>query len=199
MLMKPNGYDQAEAYYQEGMGSLPAGGYVCKIMNLHYEKTQTGKDIILVSLDVAEGEYAGFYLKRYNRAKQDTSKQAKWGCQWRIFLELPQGGTNGLYKGFMTAYEKSNGVQVNWMGDEKQFTGKLVGVLFRDEEFLGADGKMHHSTKPCAVRTADAIRSGEFQIPAARKQESRGEAYDSDIPTDQASGYAVAENEELPF
>lgn len=163
MIYKPNDYEKA-ASYDSDFSALPAGAYVCEVKNVSFDKTQGGKPIMNVSLDIAEGEYSGYFMKRYKRNREQNSS-AKWGCVYSCFPTTPDGTTNPHYKGFFSAIEKSNNMSVNWAGDEKQFTGKLIGVLFREKEFRGSDGKIHVTVEPCASRTVSAVRAGECKTP----------------------------------
>ena len=44
---------------------LPAGGYVCKILNVKVDKTSGGSLYIKLQIDVSGGEYAGHVQRRY--------------------------------------------------------------------------------------------------------------------------------------
>ena len=195
MIFKPADYEKAQSYDSD-FTYLPAGAYVCEVKNVSFAKTKGGRDIMNVSLDVAEGEYTGYFMRQYKRKTQGNSN-ARWGCVFDIFVTTPDGGTNPNYKGFFTALEKSNNILVNWAGDEKQFRGKLVGILFREKEFVGNDGKAHLTVEPCASRTAEAVRNGECKTPKRKTLD------DSGAPAQGADSGFTAVNtgadDELPF
>ena len=200
MIPRPSDYATAPSYDKE-MTRLAPGAYICEVKNLIFCKAKNDKLYVKIALDIAEGEHAGIYMKRYNAQKASANgKQATWGCSYNVFVENKDGGTNPHYKGFFTALEDSNpDFKVNWNGDETQFRGKKVGILFREEDFLGNDGKVHTSVKPCAARAVETVRSGECKIPAKRKLNgSAEETSASDSTVDAETGYAIA-NEELPF
>ena len=56
---------------------LPAGGYICRIMGVEETKSKSGRDMIKVSLDIAEGEFKNRFAEAW---KADTRADKKWGC-----------------------------------------------------------------------------------------------------------------------
>ena len=79
MITKPRGYDEMQVY--EPQERLPIGGYVLKILKTKVETYSWGQVLVLM-IDVAEGEHAGFYQKNYNGQQQDK----KWKGTYRINL-----------------------------------------------------------------------------------------------------------------
>ncbi|MBQ2212810.1 MAG: DUF669 domain-containing protein [Ruminococcus sp.] len=57
MIKQYNGF---KAERTSGREPLPAGGYVAKILNAEVKTTQSGKDMLVLSFDITEGEHAGF-------------------------------------------------------------------------------------------------------------------------------------------
>ena len=192
MIMKPSDYETAASYDTDAFG-VPAGGYVCEIKNLEYITTKTGKPQMKASLDIAEGEYAGYFLRRYKAAQ--ANGKAKWQCAYTTFVETPDGGTNPYYKGFISATQKSNpDFIINWAGEPAQFRGKKIGMVFGEEEFIGNDGRKHVSVKPVACRNAEAIRNGDFRVPARKTlDDASGVSDTSDTFT------PVPADDDLPF
>ena len=41
---------------------LPKGAYVCKILNVEEQTSKKGHSMVVVSFDIAEGEYKDFYM-----------------------------------------------------------------------------------------------------------------------------------------
>lgn len=144
--------------------TLPAGGYVLKIMNAE-EQEYTWGSVIVVSFDVAEGDKAGFYAQDY-RSQQSEDK--KWRGNYRLSVPKDDGSerdgwTKRSFNNFIWALEASNpGYHFDW--DERTFKGKLVGGLFRDREWE-YDGRTGWTTECCSVCEADAIRQGRFKMP----------------------------------
>lgn len=167
-MIKPRGYDEAAVY--SGGRSLPKGGYICEIKKIEEGKSQAGNDVLRVFLDIAEGEYKGFFMEKYMNAPIVKDKEKKWGMISTILvLDTTTGDTNKNLKGFLTSVEESNAgfiVDKCW-GDDfcKFFKGKLVGCVFGDEYFRGTDGQLHSSAKPRFYLSIDKIKKGEFKIP----------------------------------
>ena len=90
----------------------------------------------------------------------------------------------------MTAFEESND-SYHWNWDEQTLKDKIVGAVFHNREYE-FDGRSGFYTACHSLRTADAIRTGKFKIPAGKllkKVEPNGQVLDgleeiddSDIP-----------------
>ena len=160
-MNKPYKFDETQAYGE--FKPLPAGGYVCKIMGVEETVSKNGKDMLNISLDIAEGEFAGRFAEMY-RTDTRPKEEKKWGCiAYQLVFDPTDGrSTNRGFKTFCTAAEESNaGFAITW-GDRfaSCFKGKYIGVIFRREEYLGNDNKPHWSTKPISFRSVETIRKG---------------------------------------
>lgn len=162
MIRKPRVYDETQVY--DALEKLPVGGYVLKILGVKVESYNWGQ-VLVLRVDVAEGEHAGFYQKNYEM-QQDNKK---WKGTFRINLPKDDGTEQDSWavkrlKASMTAIEKSNeGYAWNW--DENSLKGKLVGGLFgnKEYEYNGQRGFFTDCRTLCSV---EKIRSGNFTIPA---------------------------------
>lgn len=159
-MNKPQDFDTTPEY--SGSKQLPAGGYVCKIMKVEETTAQrTGAQMLKISLEIAEGEYKNFYADKY---RADTRTDKKWGCVANQLVYDSNGGntTNRGFKSFITCAEKSNnGFKTQWGNNFAAcFKDKLIGVIFRREQYIGNDGNKYFSTKPAWFRSADEIRAG---------------------------------------
>ena len=201
MLQKPEDYDRAESYGSDAE-RLPAGGYVCEIKKAE-EKIirRTGKLVVSVSFDIAEGEYRDFFARHYRRQKTREArggKPARWLGTYTVFPYTNEGLTNPAFKGLLECVEKSNeGFRINWPLNLDEFRGLKVGLLFREEEYEGNDRKLRTCVRACWARTVDCIRREEYSVPARRKLEKAvsvktGPDVQEFIPED-------ADDEELPF
>lgn len=145
---------------------LPAGGYVAKILNAE-EKNYAWGNVLLISFDIAEGEHVGFFNADY---QNNTNEDRRWrGTFW---LHIPKddgsekdGWTKNTFNGAIWAIEESNpGYAWNW--DEKTLKDKMVGVLFRNEEWRSSNtGNTGWDTKCCKLESIEDIRNGKFKIP----------------------------------
>lgn len=161
-MEKPRNYDETQVF--TGGRKLPAGGYICKIMDVKEAKSRSNLNMIVISLDIAEGEYKDFYAEKY---KTDTRKEKKWSCVVYQLAEDGDGNCNRGFKGFVTSVEESNkGFSVEW-GKEfcNSLKGKLIGGLFGEEEFLAKDDTIATAIKCRFFRSVDTIKNGDFEIP----------------------------------
>lgn len=163
-MRKPSDYDQTQAYGT--FKALPAGGYICEIKAVEETKSSTGRDMLKISFDIAEGEYKGYYTELYKNDKRDNRK---WSGVANQLVNDPQdpSKTNRGFKTFVTSTEESNpGWQASW-GDSfgASFRGKKIGVIMGREQYEKQDGSTSWSTKAKSFRSVEAIRSGDFEIP----------------------------------
>lgn len=134
---------------------LPAGGYVCRIEDV---QDNPDKEYLYIEFDIAEGEYKGYY-------SQLASSFGFWGGR---FYRSYKDKALGMFKGFLLAVEESNdGYKFN--NDESTLVGKLVGLILREEEYIGNDGNIKTRLKVSNVKNADAIRDGKFKVPPLKK------------------------------
>ncbi len=49
--------------------NLPAGGYVCKIVDSEFTTSKAGNDMLNLKLDIAEGDFANYYQYFFDRFK----------------------------------------------------------------------------------------------------------------------------------
>ena len=183
--MRPlNDWAQAEVYTGEFL-QIPPGGYVCRILDAKVENGGFGEQLIL-KFDVIEGEYKGFFASR--------------PAEMRTFIMTKDNATNPFFKGVITAIEESNpGYAFTATWDERTLVGKVVGVLFREEEYLNKYNNLRTATRAFACRSVKAIHDG-VPVPQKRelKPEQRGRAQAAS--SDHERGFTeVPYDEQLPF
>ena len=143
---------------------LPAGGYVAKILNAKVEEYSWG-EVLVISFDVAEGEYKDFFSKQY---KENTREDKKWKGNFR--LTVPDEGNQYFdsqkrtFGNAIWAIEESN-PSFRWAWDENALKGKMVGVLFRNFEWSMDDGRSGWSTECCTFVSVEDVRTGNFKHP----------------------------------
>jgi hypothetical protein len=136
-----------------GGEQLPAGVYQVGIVSASAGVTQTGKEKLVLALEVTEGDYQGIFSRKYKTKKQ-YNENAQWPC---LFHQVTEAESLGRYKGLIMAIEASN-PGYHWDFDETTLKGKVCGCIFREEEFIGQnDGKVHTNTKPYAIIPLDEI------------------------------------------
>ena len=187
-MEKPQGYDETQVYGE--FETLPAGGYKCLIKKVVYEKTQAGKAYLKIGFDIAEGEYKDFYQKKFDNDTRGP-EQRKWSGIWTVFTEgFNPGTTNPKFKGLITSTEESNNnFKFDW--DEQKLVNKKVGLVFREEEFLGQDDQIHTAVKPFYAISYN--KAEEAKIP------NKKELSDNQIEQEFSTGSAATSVDDLPF
>lgn len=168
---------------QEQSGSrekLPAGGYVCSIINAKVEeyKDKSGNafEVLILAIDVCEGDYSGFWKKDYDG---NTADDKKWRGTFRINCPRDDGTekdgwTKNTFNNFVWAIEESNpGYQ--WAWDEKTLKGKKLGVIYRDKEWE-YNGYTGWTTEAGGATSIEKIRNQTFKAlkPKPLKNSSSG-------------------------
>lgn len=62
-MEKVQGYEEAQAITGE-YERLNAGGYICKIISAKEEKSKSGKRMLVLALDIVEGDKKRFFQKQ---------------------------------------------------------------------------------------------------------------------------------------
>ena len=173
---------------------LPAGGYVAKILNAKVEEYSWG-EVLVISFDIAEGEYKDFFSKQY---KENTREDKKWKGNFR--LTVPNEGNQYFdsqkrtFGNAIWAIEESN-PGYHWDWNEAALKGKMVGVLFRNREWEMSDGRSGWSTECCTFVSVEDVRTGNFKQPKD-KALKRKESYSSNQFSEMVE---IDSTEDLPF
>ena len=186
--------------YKEGSEQLPTDkAYVCEIKGakeVDYT-TDNGYRVhrVDIALDVCEGEYEGFYQKKFDDSQDEDKK-------WKgvVKLNIPKfDGTekdNWTVKSFNTqfvAIEDSN-PGYTWNNVLDSLKGKKIGLVLRDKEWE-FNGNRGFYSEPYKLISVSNARAQKFRKPNTKylSSESTG---------DVASGFTPISNavyEELPF
>jgi len=143
----------------DGGKRLPAGGYICK-----YTKVEDNpdKEYLYMEYDIAEGEYKGYYAELEERLDF-------WGGKcYRSYkpAALP------MFKRMCSAVTKSNKKFIfdgNDHADEKTLVGKLVGMVFGEEEYIGNDGSTKTRLYVVRETSIEDIKEGKYKVPEIKK------------------------------
>ncbi len=187
-MEKVQGYEEAQAITGE-YERLNAGGYICKIISAKEEKSKSGKRMLVLALDIAEGDKKDFFRNRFN---DNSNPDKKWpaGAIYRQMLEGEKAA--GFLKGLMTSLEASNdGFKWDW--DEKKLANLKCGAIFGEEEYEKMDGSVGTTTKVKFIRTVKAIQDGNFKVPELKKLPEKGEAFEDFVNS------VTSDNDDLPF
>ena len=186
--------------YKEGSEQLPTDkAYVCEIKGAKEVgyTTDSGYRVhrVDIALDVCEGEYEGFYQKKFDDSQDEDKK-------WKgvVKLNIPKfDGTekdNWTVKSFNTqfvAIEDSN-PGYTWNNVLDSLKGKKIGLVLRDKEWE-FNGNRGFYSEPYKLISVSNARAQKFRKPNTKylSSESTG---------DVASGFTPISNavdEELPF
>ena len=191
-MEKIEGYETAQALTGE-YERLKPGGYICKIIAAKEEKSKSGNRMLTLALDIDDGEYKGFFMKRFEelkKGKTDPNQEIKYP-NTAIYHQMLEGNDKaiGFLKGLMTSLEASN-ANFKWDWDEKKLVGLRCGGIFGEEEYERLDGSIGTSCKIKFIRTTKCIKEENFKIPELKKLPTRGDA---------AEFSGAADNDDLPF
>lgn len=157
---------------------LTAGGYVCKIVASSIVKSKAGNLMLALNVDIAEGEFAGYFGKT-----QAYFKNEKWpnDAIIRQVLYRNNGGISPRFKGLIMTIEKSNAdFRFNPAAfDPESLRGKLIGCVFADHEYVKADKKtIGQKAAVFSICTVDDIHNDNFTVPVLQKLGNNTETAD---------------------
>lgn len=148
---------------------LPAGGYICKILNAEETESRNRKPMLKVSFDIDEGEFKGYFRDLFKGWKENSDDPAtvKWpftGTKWVMFYNS-EGKTNRDFKSFCTALEDSGTkVWINDTFDVNGLRGATLGLIFRREEHEYNNARSWR-TVPVGFRSVKTIEDGNYNVP----------------------------------
>lgn len=189
MKIDMNEWNATEAADMGGFKRLPAGGYVCRVMNVRQDLSKQGNEMVVLRLDIVEGPFTGYFAKDYEHAFKSFGDKAFWKG---TYSQVTTGKSMAFFKGLIEAFKASNpgyepafDEQGEW--DEKELKGKLIGFIFREE-------KNPQTGKVSAIarypKDVESIRKGNFTVPEPVTRDYYGP---SDYPPDDVT------DEEIPF
>lgn len=172
---------------------LPKGAYVIKILDakeeIYQDRSGGSFSKLAISFDIAEGDQKDFYASQY---RSQTQEDKRWKGVYRIYCPKDDGTpedarTQSNFKALMDAIEESN-PGYHWDWNETGLKGKIVGCLFRLEEY-DFNGYNGWSTRPVYCISAAKVRSGDFKLPNDKPLKDRPAAQpampeidDGDLP-----------------
>lgn len=189
-MKQTSDYAQAQAYTGDNE-RLPLGGHICQIRGARCETARSGKEMLVLAIDIKEGsESDGFYQRRFDRAKEYNA-DAKWPCLYRSVTETNDGKTNPMFKGLIKAIEESNpGYTWNW--NERSLNGLVVGFNFGEEEYKHNSGEIRTAIKPRFPASTGRVKEG-LAILECKRLSGTGSA------TAASNGFTAVDDDELPF
>ncbi|WP_294395685.1 hypothetical protein [uncultured Clostridium sp.] len=160
-MIKPQNYDSVETF--KSFEKLEIGGHICVIKKVEKVTSKTGKPMMQIYLDTDKSDkQPNYYMESY---KTDTRENKKWGCIHRIILDESEMNVRNL-KAFNEAVQGSNNnFEIDWNNYDKQFTGKIVCGVFRNEEYENMQGEAKMAVKVYSFRTVDDLKNGKIAVP----------------------------------
>lgn len=174
---------------------LPIGGYVLEIKGVEIVTTDYGERLIL-SFDVAEGDYKGYYAENY---RNQTGEDKRWKGTYRISIPKDDGSeedakTKRIFKTNIAIIEESNN-GFHWDWDETKLKNKKVGGVFRNKEY-SINGNRGFYTECAWLTTVEKIKEGKFKVPADKLLDSKSNVSAS---TFNPQSPDVLPDDDLPF
>lgn len=152
-MKKIDNWETVEAKGMEDFKNLPIGAYECVIREakVHTNPT-TEKQSFKVEVDIANGEYKGYFRNRYDN---NTNSDKKWDNNSTRYLAF-EGDNVAYFKGFITCVENSN-VGYKWDWDESKLAGKKICGVYQYEEYEKQDGTKAVKVRLNKFRSLDKI------------------------------------------
>lgn len=168
------GYEETAAVLPGEFAKLPPGGYICSIVNAEVTNSKAGNPMLVLYLDIVEGEFAKHFRNAFERVR-GSRPDIKWDNSgiYRQLIFDKSGKVSSFFKGLLTCIEKSNtAFHFNPRTfDEHILRGCLIGFIFAEEEYFKKDGSTGSRTFAKFPKPVDIIRSGNFTVPDLKKLE----------------------------
>jgi len=139
--MKPT-YSGFEAKKQSNFAQLPPpGAYVAEIQGVKTEESfDHTREVIVLMLEITEGEYKGQYHKVFEDQKNGFGDSVKYRGTLRLtpFMDGDESWVKSRFEGNIWCIMQDNpGFEWDW--DEKKLKGKKVGISVRKRLYTGQD------------------------------------------------------------
>lgn len=164
-----------------------AGGYIVKIVNVEdvpFDEATGKGDYLKIEYDIAVGDLAGYYTEQFN----------KWGGFWSAsFVRSYKEKALGMFKHFTNCIEESNSGYI-WDWAETTLIGKLVGVVFGEEEYRAKSGEVKKRLYVKDIKTVQEIKDGKFNVPKLKELPDK-----VNTVTQTAPNFEELPTDDLPF
>lgn len=194
MIKRPNNWNNVQEFSDRP--KLPLGAYVCRVKKVVVQSTDWG-DQLCILFDIAEGDFKDYFSNDFNA---NTNEDKKWKGVLKQWLPNDDGTekdewTKSSLKGMVTSFEKSNtGYQWDW--NEASLAGKLVGILFRKEEWE-YNGNHGWAVRPLRAISADSVRNGSYTLPKDKPLKNKWNA--GFTAADDLAGFTDITSDDIPF
>ena len=193
-MIKYNGMESKE---KKGfVKHLPVGAYVGKVIDTRIEGRR-----LLVLLDVSEGQYKDFYMKKYKAQKERGSQYGDPKFKGVLKINIPSDQSYNIdrdtndFNDMLWRFMQSN---MNYHPDlangfdETSLKGLTIGFSTQECEYNG-----FVYTEPARFESVDDVRAGNVQKMSPRK--SNDENPTPAPMVDQRSQMQIVNTEKLPW
>ena len=202
---------KAEESKSDNFGQLPVGAYVGKTLKTEITGSAPDQSLVIY-MDVAEGEYESFFMKKFDAQKKAGSQygEVKFKGTYRLRIPNPENKKAQYpetdmrrFNDMIAKYQNSNpGITLYDQNgfNEQRLKGLLVGFSTLEDSYNGSS-----FTRIGRLENVDDVRNGNVRPMEARRRNEAGDANDSAFiappaPTiDPQSGFIGVETDELPF
>lgn len=161
------GYDKVIGANPGEFLSLPAGGYICNIVNAEITKSKAGDPMLVLFLDIAEGDFKRYFNDITTRARKLTPDK-RWdnGGIYRQLIYAKDGRVSPFLKGLLAMIIKNNPTcKIRFDHFDPEFLiGLQLGFVFGAEE-SEYNGKVFTKVFPKFPKDLADIREGNFTVP----------------------------------
>lgn len=189
---------KAEESGNKKNNQLPVGAYVCQVIDARVEGNKPDQRLAVV-MEIYEGEYKGWFMKRYEYQKEHSQYKPKYKGVLRLRIPNPdndkamypesdQRRFNDMLARFQTSNPNTEFFNENGF-DENLLKGKLIGVSVAEDEYNG-----NMFTKVVRFENVDDVRHGLVK-PITRKEPDPTPA----PMVDQRSQMEIVNTEQLPW
>jgi len=175
---------------------LPKGLYKAGIKAVKIDGAEPDQRLV-IRLEIIEGEYAGYYTKRYQNDSQNSSGRYDVRYKGDFSLRIPNQANPKSqhfdwdlrsFNGNIWAIEDSN-PGYHWDWNEQGLVGKTVGINVRQGSFNGTP-----YTTIGRLESTQFMDAGKCKVMADMKPRVSGTAAEATVP----AGMMVVD-EEVPF
>lgn len=179
---------------------LPVGAYVAKVSGVKIEGEEPDQRLAIV-MDVAEGEYKGFFMQQFNAARARGNQQFPVKYKGVLRIRIPnQANKRALYpesdirrfNDMIFRFEASN-PGFHWEGDENKLVGLMVGISMQEASLNG-----NTFTKIARLESVNDVRSGLVRPMPPRRDDNQPDPTPAP-QVDQRSGMQKVDTEQLPW
>lgn len=195
--LNDHGYNDVPASNPGEFTPLPAGGYICRIINAEITNSKAGNLMLVLFVDIADGDFQGYFKAATDNARK-FNPDKKWDNSgiYRQLLFDKTGRVASFFKGLITCIERSNdNLKINISNFEPtNLRGLLCGFIFAAEEYQRRDGSIAEAIHIKFPKSTTDINNGNFKVPAVKRLDkpadaaqdiNQGDIFNSGEPIDQ--------------